>query len=81
MSENACLLVSAQAVWTPECLIVRTLPRARLGSTDVPGKKQERGKAGLVTFLPGSLQGLELSTLQPPNKPSDRAAGVGGVVC
>ena len=35
-----------------ECLIVRafTLPRARLGSTDVPGKKQERGKAGLVTL-------------------------------
>lgn len=75
-----------------ECLIVRafTLPRPRLGSTDVRGKKQERGKAGLVTltsqcpWLRGSpwiSTGLELSTPQPLNKPSDRAAGVGRVVC
>lgn len=75
-----------------ECLIVRafTLPRARLGSTDVPGKKQERGKAGLVTltsqcpWLGKQRLSLDLyrgSNSHSPNKPSDRAAGVGRVVC
>lgn len=67
---------------------VRTLPAARVGSTDFPGKKQERAKWGRGALtsqsLSGSLQGLEGTraasslALSAPPLPNAQTQALGG---